>query len=97
MPKATFMSHSHRTENGSSSVPMAVAGDRPGSRQVGDLTVTATGSALTLAGIRSAMSLGLGPHIIMVAGISPLNLAGIGCRRSNGRRLGFPGMKGAAT
>ena len=64
---------------------------------VGALTVTATGSAPTRAGTGSAMSRGVGPPITMVAGISALNLAGIGCRRRNGPRPGSPGTAVAAT
>src|SRR6185312_9526947 len=88
-----FMNHSPRKGNGWWSVLTAVAGDRATSRLAGVLIAMAIGNGLTPAGIGSAMNHGRGQHIIMVAGISPINMAGIGCRKFNGRRLGFPGMK----
>ena len=41
------------------------------------------------AGIGRAMSLGVGPHIIMAAGIGTRNLAGSGCRKRNGLPRGY--------
>ena len=96
VPKAIFTSRSPRRASGSLSVPMDVAGGRATLLAIGVLIAMAIGRGPMPAGIGSVMSRGPGPPIIMAAGITPTNTGGIGCRRHNGRRRGFPGTKVAA-